>query len=410
MKNTETPAPETSPRWRIVGTILVLFLILWIAVGMQLSIYVGLLETRLWNAIMTLIALFAFLTSLSTIKPATMILSTFMGAIDGLDARKGRTTRGIGGSHIVLNFPYPFAQAIILPMGVFTVPFKPINATTKEVLAKKAKGEEDDTPRQDFTPVIALVQFTVQLPTNLEKMRRIIEVIDFLSARETNDLTGKTRLTFYRPKENAAGVEITAEDCFRIAKIFSTLLQPTIDEALSQVIALYPISTALQNRPEIEKAFINQLKSGANSDGSTRQGSIIERAGLLDEDEELYFNLNLVDISIADPDTAKALSAGTKERYNAQGAVEKARGEKEAEITRSEGAAKSVRNRADAVREGGPAAVQVLAAQAISDAASKNATFVAGLGLLDAGAAAIVKQSSQQQPKTDEAKTEKPGQ
>ncbi len=395
---------ETSPRTRITSVILVAFLIIWILVGVPLLLF-GSLEFVLWSTLMALIALFALLASLTGIKPATMILSTFMGDIDKLDARTGNATRGIAGTHFVLNFPPPLAQAIILPMGAFTVPFKPINATTQEV------GGAKDSTKENFTPVIGIVQFTIQLPTNLEKLVKMIEVIDFVSNRDTNDLTQKTPTIFYRPKENGMGFEAKEQDCFRIAKVFSTLLQPTVDEALSQVIVKYPLSAALQNRSEIEKAFIKQLKAGDEDDGTKRPSSIIEKAGLLGEkkdkgedegeDEEIFFNLNLVDISIADPETAQSISAGTKERYTAKGVIQKARGEKKAEIIRSKGAAAAITNRAKAVADGGPAAVQVLAAQAIADASSENTTFVAGLNLLEAASAALIKNPPQQVPKQE---------
>ncbi len=374
----------TSPRFKITALILFLYGALWVT-GLLLLMLVGPIEMTAWSAGMALIAFFAFLASLSIIRPATMILSTFNGDIDKLDARSGNTTRGIAGTHIVLNFPPQLTEAIFLPVSAFTVPLKPINGITREVKTNDGKILEN------ATPVKGILEITIRLPKDLDQLVRIIENVDFISGRDgDSDLIRQIPMEFYRANQARDGVEIDKRDCFKIAEVISRLVQPTIDEALSQVLPEFPLSVALGNRKQIESALLNQL-----------QGTLIEWAGFLSPDMEQYggkHDFNLMDIVPTDTEAAKAISAGTRERYNALGRVERAFGRKRAEIILSEGTAQAITNKADAVRNGGEQATQVLAAQAISDAASKNATFVAGLGLLDAGAAALTRQSSQQPP------------
>lgn len=356
------------------------------------------LEQILWNGSMAVIALAAIISSIYFIKPDRIIAAVFLGEIYGAYAPEihqentpiDNLSGGIGGTDIALIFPPLLATGYHFPLTGFNIPFASIRANTKK------------TSVEAVTPIDAFVTITMRLAPRRRGLQKLIQAIPALLEHGADLASVTGEMQFFVGMTPDGTPKLEPKRCVKVATILAEQLQQTLDEAVSRAVAKHSLSKGLQSKKEIEESIKKNL-----------QGTIFEQAGFLKFDAEgapvcgdacLLFDINLADIIPSDADTAKAVSAETRENLNAKGTIAKAKGESQAQQIRGQGDAAYVEEvaRSAQTHEG----KLVLTSQTLRNLPD-GTSLIATPDVLDAVVARVIKPVAAKVPETVPPKEEK---
>ncbi len=377
--------------WCIVALIIGLFILVWYSVATLISFLLGPLELAVWHLCMSLVAVWAIAISTSVLREDIMILSTFLGYVYRVDAPVDGVRQGILGTHFVVNFPPPLAKGYKLPLSLLTIPFEVVESNTREALPEN-ENDRSVHSGESLTPVRIVLNLQIRLSVNLEGLQYLVRYLPIL--KKGKDLTILEELTY------ATGINATTGELKKdtrkfpcMVKLLKEALQPTIDEAASRSIAGHTLSQALASKAEIEQEIRSHLVR-----------TIFQDAHLISEKGEHgpaceLFDINLGDIAPSNEEAVKALSAATRERYNAKGAIQKAFGESRSRRIAAKADADYLRHVAAQAKT--PEGRFVLTSETLKNL-PENTTLIATPNILDAVAAKIIQPPQEPKEPTQE--------
>jgi hypothetical protein len=347
---------------------------------------------------MGIIALSAIISSIYFIKPDRIIAAVFLGEIYGAYAPEihqenipiDELNSGVGGTDIALIFPPFLATGYHFPLTGFNIPFASIRANTKK------------TSAEAVTPVDTFVTITMRLAPRRKGLQKLIQAIPALLEHGADLASVTGEMQFFVGMNLDGTPKLEPKRCVKVATILAEQLQQTLDEAVSRAVANHSLSKGLQSKKAIEESIKENLRD-----------TIFEQAGFLKFDEKgtpicgdacLLFDVNLADIIPSDADTAKAVSAETRENLNARGTIAQAKGESKAQQIRGKGDAAYVEEVARSVQT--PEGKLVLTSQTL-ESLKTNTTLITTPDMLGAVASQILKSAKPEVPETVPPKEEK---
>lgn len=306
--------------------IILVFFGLWALVASMLASYENIPEYSKksrelfvsWNVGMGIVMIAVAFHSIHFLRPDKMIVATYLKDIYAVYATN---TIGI----VFVGLPF-LARAYVLPLTAFTLPFAPMGVNTQKRDDQKKRQRDGTTVTikgEAVTPLLAYVTITIRLAPNLDGMKALLTSLPEILSRGI-DLTRPAKMSFYERMKEDGTVQTKDQDCPTIAVPMSQDLESPLNEKLSQVVAKFSLSEALQTKGKIEDKVREKLS-----------GTLFGHAGFVDPSTGpkmlglacTLFDINLVELVPSDKDTAKAVSATAKAQLLAKAKIAEAEGD-----------------------------------------------------------------------------------